>query len=343
MDATVRGRSLLGTLRPSRFPPRPMHGTLKDLRIFVCAYEERSFTAAADRSHTTQSGVSQHIKQLESQLGVQLFLRERGRIRPTPAGDLYYREAVEVLRAYDRAGRSVRAFATGLGGEVVVGLMPTLTRCALAPALTRFVDANPNVVISVVEGFSATLTDMVLAERLDFAIVPASRETPGVRQRRIHRTTEVLVSAAGCGVPDLAPVRLAGLPPLRLVMPARRNVRRPLLEAYLRASGATVERTMELDTMHGTLDVVARSGWKTILPAVMMTHPGDAATYCRNPLADPALELDLVLIEPATTVLSPAAEAFAEALRIEASRIDTTWAAQLAAESGGAGMQAGAP
>lgn len=330
MSAAVHARALLGTLPPARARSGPMHSTLKDLRIFVCAYEARSFTAAADRAHATQSGVSQHVKQLESHLGVQLFLRERGRIRPTPAGDLYYREAVEVLRAYDRAGRSVRAFAGGLGGEVVVGLMPTLTRCALAPALTRFVDANPNVAISVVEGFSATLTDMVLAGKLDFAIVPASGETPGVRQRRIHRTTEVLVSAAGCGLPDLAPVRLAELPPLRLVVPARRNARRPLLEAYLRASGATVERTMELDTMHGTLDVVARSGWRTILPAVMMTHPGDATTYCRNPLADPAMELDLVLIEPATTVLSPAAEAFAEALRSETLRIDADWAAQVA-------------
>jgi DNA-binding transcriptional LysR family regulator len=259
-----------------------------------------------------------------------LFLRERGRIRPTPAGDLYYRECVEVLRGYDRAGRAVRAFASGLGGEVVAGLMPTLTRCALAPALTRFVDANPNVLVSVVEGFSATLTDMVLAGRLDFAIVPAFGETPGVRQRRMHRTAEVLLSSAGCGLPDLSPVRLGDLAPLKLVMPARRNVRRPLLEAYLRASGAVVERTMELDTMHGTLDVVARSDWKTILPAVMLMHAGDATTFCRNPLAAPPLELDLVLIEPTTTVLSPAAEAFAQALLAETRSLDAGWGATIA-------------
>ena len=307
-----------------------MHGTLKDLRIFVCAYEERSFTAAALRVHATQSGVSQHVKQLESQLGVQLFLRERGRIRPTPAGDLYYRQCVEVLRGYDQAGRAVRAFAGGLGGEVVAGLMPTLTRCALAPALTRFVDANPNVLVSVVEGFSATLTDMVLAGKLDFAIVPAFGETPGVRQRRMHRTAEVLVSSTGCGLPDLAAVRLGDLAPLKLVMPARRNVRRPLLEAYLRASGAVVERTMELDTMHGTLDVVARSDWKTILPAVMLMHAGDATAFCRNPLAGPPLELDLVLIEPTTTVLSPAAEAFAQALLAETRSLDAAWSETIA-------------
>lgn len=336
----MRGHGIRGTLKPPSPPSAPMHGTLKDLRIFVCAYEERSFTAAAQRVHATQSGVSQHVKQLESQLGVALFLRERGRIRPTPAGDLYYRQCVEVLRGYDQAGRSVRAFAGGLGGEVVAGLMPTLTRCALAPALTRFVDANPNVLISVVEGFSATLTDMVLAGRLDFAIVPAFGDTPGVRQRRLHRTPEVLVSAAGCGLLERAPVRLADLPPIRLVMPAPRNVRRPLLEAYLRASGAVVARSMELDTMHGTLDVVARSDWKTILPAVMMMHAGDAATFCRNPLTSPPLELDLVLIEPTTTVLSPAAEAFAQSLLAETLALDAAWSATLA---GAAAAEESAP
>ena len=110
----------------------PCPKACEDIQLFVAVYEERSFTAAAEREHATQSGVSQHIRKLEDRFGVKLFSRDRGTVAPTPAGDSYYRRCVELLRAYQAADSSVRSFAGGLTGEIAVGLMPTMTRCALA-------------------------------------------------------------------------------------------------------------------------------------------------------------------------------------------------------------------
>jgi len=87
--------------------------SLRDIRLFVAVYEERSFTAAATREHATQSGVSQHIRKLEARFGAQLFSRQGGRVAPTPAGDSYYRRCVELLRAYQAADGAVRAYAGG--------------------------------------------------------------------------------------------------------------------------------------------------------------------------------------------------------------------------------------
>ncbi|HYI89299.1 MAG TPA: LysR family transcriptional regulator, partial [Beijerinckiaceae bacterium] len=115
-----------------------MSRSVRDIRLFIAAYEERSFTAAAARENATQSGVSQHIRKLEETFGVNLFSREKGRVMPTPAGDSYYRRCLDVLRAHEAADRSVRTYATGLDGDIVIGLMPTMTRCALAPVLARF-------------------------------------------------------------------------------------------------------------------------------------------------------------------------------------------------------------
>ena len=50
-----------------------MSASVRDIRLFVAAYEERSFTAAATREHATQSGVSQHIAKLEQHFRVALF------------------------------------------------------------------------------------------------------------------------------------------------------------------------------------------------------------------------------------------------------------------------------
>lgn len=301
-----------------------MYGSLRDIRLFVSVYEERSFTLAAQRENATQSGVSQHVRNLEAGFGVPLFIRDKGRIAPTPAGDAYYRRAIDVLRAHDAAGRAVRAYVNGLGGQIVVGLMPTMTRCTLAPALARFVEAHPNVNVHVTEGYSAALTLMVRAGDVDFAIVPAFSESAGLKSRLFLRTPELLVSAAGNAAPHGRPVRLAEMGPLKLVLPSRTNTRRGTLETYCATVGAEVTRIIELDTMFGTLDFVARGDWVTILPALMMDR-GATQGFSVNPIADPALTLDLVLIEPARKMLAPAAALFLEMLEQEARRISAVW------------------
>jgi LysR family nitrogen assimilation transcriptional regulator len=314
-----------------------LHGSLRDIRLFVSVYEERSFTLAAQRENATQSGVSQHVRNLEIAFGVPLFVRDKGRIVPTPAGDAYYRRAIDVLRAHDAAARAVKAYVSGLGGQIVVGLMPTMTRCTLAAALARFVAAHPNVNVHVTEGYSAALTQMVRAGDVDFAIVPAFSGAVGLKSRLFLRTPEVLVSAAtplwpnegAGGAPTVVPrhgepVRLADRGPLKLVLPSRMNTRRGTLETYCATVGAEVTRIIELDTMFGTLDFVARGDWVTILPALMMAA-GSTQGFTVNPIVDPALTLDLVLIEPARRTLAPAAALFLGMLEEEARLISAAW------------------
>lgn len=300
-----------------------MLGTLRDIRLFVSVYEERSFTLAAQRENATQSGVSQHVRNLETAFGVPLFIRDKGRIAPTPAGDAYYRRAIDVLRAHDAASRTVQAYAAGQDGQIVVGLMPTMTRCTLAPALARFVDAHPNVKVHVTEGYSAALTQMVRAGDVDFAIVPAFSDSAGLKSRLLLRTPELFVTAARTAhIPG--PIRLADQGPLKLVLPSAVNTRRGTLETYCATVGADIARVIELDTMFGTLDFVARGDWVTILPSLMLD--GDATRgFNVNPIVGPRLTLDLVLIEPARRALAPAAAIFLDLLEQEARRISAIW------------------
>jgi len=300
--------------------------SFRDLALFVAAYEERSFTAAAERENATQPGVSQHIRKLEDRLGVRLFTRGPGSVQPTPAAEDLYRHAVELLRMRARAERSVRGFGGRLEGEVRVGLMPTMTRCALAPALDRFAAAEPNVVLHVTEAYSAVLTPQVRAGELDFAIVPAFGGMPGLRSRSFLRTPEVLVSALDSGLPHLAPLRLAALPPLRLVVPGPRNTRRQTLETYVTSNEVRIAHLVELDAMLGTLDLVASAGWVTVLPGIMMANETKQRHFTVSPLAEPPLALELVLIEPARRPLPPPAAAFLAVLEEETARLNAVWA-----------------
>ncbi len=297
------------------------------MRLFVAVYEERSFTAAAERESATQSGVSQHIRKIEDRFNVRLFTRGNGAVTPTPAGDSYYRHCIEVLRSNEAASRALMTFSAGLDGEITVGLMPTVTRCAMAPALARFMDRHPNVVVRVTEAYSALLTQQVRAGELDFAIVPAFAETVGLKSRLLVQTPEILVSSGHLDVPHLAPIRLSDLGAIKVILPSWQNTRRSRLETYFSSNGVKVDRLLELDAMLGTLDLVANTDWVTILPGVMMANDIVSRGFCVNPLADPPLETDLVLIEPARQPLSPAAHEFLDVLEEEAQRLNALWKA----------------
>lgn len=305
-----------------------MSNSLRDIRLFVAAYEQRSFTAAARREHATQSGVSQHIRKLEDTLDTKLFARDKGRVVPTPAGDGYYRHCIELLNTYAKATSAVRKQGAGLAGNIVVGLMPTMTRCVLAPALARFIDRHANVTVRVVEGYSAALTGQVQAAELEFAVVPAFAGAPGLKSRLFLRTPEVLVSGAKSTLTHLAHVHLTDLGPLRMVVPSKANTRRHLIETYLASNGVAIDRLLELDAMLGTLDFVAHTDWTAILPGIMManeTLDKRSRQFTVNPIAAPPFGLDLVLIGPARRPMSPSARAFLEILEEESNRLNRRW------------------
>jgi DNA-binding transcriptional LysR family regulator len=306
-----------------------MAATFRDIEIFVSVYEERSFTAAAQREGATQSGVSQHIGKLEAQLGTKLFSRQKGRISASPAADLYYRKCIEVLRAHEVAQQAVGEFKRGLAGEISIGLMPTMTRCVLAPALATFIATNPNIKVRVVEGYSGVLTKQVLSGDLDFAIVPGFPGATGLRSRLFARTPELLVTRTGSHDLKSTSIRLASIGALKLVVPSEGNTRRKLIDAYLATNGTQLNHLLEFDSMFGTLAFVAQSEWAAILPAIMMSSATDPTEFDIKVIVKPTFFLDLILIEQSRRPTSESCTVFLELLRDHTNRINTVWSRAL--------------
>src|ERR1700731_1384187 len=182
--------------------------SVRQIRAVVAVCEEGSFTKAAQRENATQSGISQHIAALERSLGVRLFERSNAGVRPTPAGLRYYRRCVAALGMLQTGAEEMRALAGRVTGNLRIGLMPTFNRAAPAPALKDYVRAHPAVKRRIVEGYSGVLTEMVLAEDLDFAVVPTFEGRLGLRSKLLARDREMLVSGRARGLTPLAPVRL---------------------------------------------------------------------------------------------------------------------------------------
>jgi LysR family transcriptional regulator, nitrogen assimilation regulatory protein len=306
----------------------------RQLSTFVGIFEEGSFNRAALRLNATQSGLSMQIKQLEESLGTALFDRSARGVTPTHAGQRLYDTAVDILRRLEGAEAELRNLSGTISGPVRIGLMPTFTRGVLAPTLSRFLADHPNVDVTVVEAYSAVLMDRLAEGEADFVVVPQDGGRTGMRSRRLGTDREFLVCRPGGPIPHLAPVRLADVTPLRLVLPAKGNVRRDRLDDFIASNGLTVGKIIDMDAMFATLELVATSDYATVLPATICRKDIDGRDRWLHPLTGPELTVSYVVVEPARKAMSAAAAAFLRYLEEEYRRADAEWTALIGPSEG---------
>ena len=302
---------------------------LRQVRAVIAVCEEGSFTRAAARENATQSGISQHVAAVERALGVKLFERSNAGVRPTPAGLRYYRRCVEAVGILATADEEARALAGLVTGDLRIGLMPTFTRAVLAPTLENFVPRYPDVRLHIFEGYSNVLTEMVKADALDFAIVPAFEGQVGLKSRLLVRDREMLISGPRRGLEPLAPVRLSACAPLKIVVPGPDNIRRRNLETYFQTHDVEVAAMLEMDAMIGTLEFVARSDWVTVLPSVISVNDIAKGDLVVSPIVGPPLHAEFVVIQPARRTLTTQARLFLEGFEAEVARIHAVWSEAL--------------
>ncbi len=136
-----------------------------------------NITAAAQKLHTSQPGVSKQIKLLEDELGFQIFLREgRTLTRITPAGQEVIDRALEVLQQV----QSIRALSTELRdegrGSLSIGTTHTQARYVLPAVIQAFRARYPNVRLNLHQGTSEQIAEMVAQDRIDCVIATGSEQ-----------------------------------------------------------------------------------------------------------------------------------------------------------------------
>lgn len=292
---------------------------LQQLKYFAAVFENGSFSAAADKVNATQSGLSMHVSQIEKRYDITLFTRTSSGVTPTEAGRAFYEDAVKVLAAARLAEDRLRTLSKTVVGHVQVGLMPTFTRAVMPSVVLRFSKEYPNVRLSISEAYSSVLGQEVAEGNLDFAVVPTLLEASDVLVTKpMGQDRECLVCSPDRALPiSNGVVRLRDMGPMKLVVPGRSNARRQSIEHYLMINDIEVSEFLELDTMHGTLGIVANSEWVTILPGILCLPDLGGDRRKVAPLADPPLTVDYARIEPAKRPLSTAAQAFADILQEE--------------------------
>ncbi|ONH32582.1 LysR family transcriptional regulator [Pseudofrankia asymbiotica] len=151
---------------------------LRQLEYFVAVAEERNFTRAAERVRISQSGVSAQIRQLERELGAELFDRSARAATLTVAGKAALEHARAALAAAAAVGQAVDEVTDLIRGRLTVGMVSGCTLEPLFDALAAFHRAHPGVELTLLEDGSARLIERVRAGTLDLAVVGTAGATP---------------------------------------------------------------------------------------------------------------------------------------------------------------------
>ncbi|KAA8887986.1 LysR family transcriptional regulator [Nocardia colli] len=170
--------------------------SLRQYEYALAVAEEGSVTAAAERLHVAQPSLSQQIRSLERELGVQLFARTPSGLVPTVVGRAFLREAEVAVSASRRARATARAGADELVGEVVIAVQMGLGTRQLPGALGALRRRFPRLEVTVFEEASSAELDRLCRQgMLDLAFMAACDRTPADAHRLGAEEFVVMLSA----------------------------------------------------------------------------------------------------------------------------------------------------
>ncbi|MDU0785874.1 LysR family transcriptional regulator NmoR [Pseudomonas aeruginosa] len=235
---------------------------LSSLEIFRAVAHEASVTRAAQQLQRAQSNVTTRIRQLEEDLGVELFLRDGKRMSLTERGSEFLAYAEQLLALADEARQSMHPAEPG--GRLRLGSMESTAASRLPALLASYHKACPRVALEVSTGTSRALFDGVRARRLDCALVAAGPgwagelDGSGLRGEPLFREELLMIlPAEHPPVHDVAEVRLRTLAGF-----ARGCTYRQLVEDSL----GTPLTVQEVGSYHAILACVAAGACVGVLP-----------------------------------------------------------------------------
>ena len=165
------------------------------LDTFVAVCEYSGFSAAAEKLGYTQSTVSSQIRQLEADLGVELFIRENQRLRLSPAGHSFLRYSQQILALVDEARMVVAGDEPQ--GLFSLGSLESTAAVRISPTLAHFNQRYPKIHLALSTGPSGTMIDGVLEGNLSAAFVDGPLVHPGLEGLPVFPEEMMIVAPFG--------------------------------------------------------------------------------------------------------------------------------------------------
>lgn len=220
---------------------------IRQLKAFLAIAEAKTFTAGALRVNVTQAAISMQIRQLEDELGLQLFTRTPRRVILTEAGERLLNRARKILREHDTAVAEIAELGGAEHGRLRIGSASAEFATLQLPAiLQQLREKFSNAELSVSSGTSQRLVEKILHGEIDIAFVSLPVANSGITTDTLFRDE---IIAIGHPTHPLAGQRFltaAALAGEDLVLGERGGNTRRMIDEFFNTANVRPNIVMEL-------------------------------------------------------------------------------------------------
>jgi len=240
---------------------------LRHLRYFVAVAETGSLTVAAERRlHTSQPSLSRQIRDLEDEVGAELFTRSARGVELTAAGKAFLDHARLALTQVDAATQAARRAAQPTKQVFALGFLTGQEMTWLPRAMQVLRDELPNIDVTVSSDYSPDLADALARGKLDLAFL---RAEPGfdLDYRVVSREKLIALMPSDHALAGRAAIGPQDLVGQTFIMASNKaTVLHDVIEHYLQQSGVAITPEQGVDNLAMAMSLVASTRGLALMP-----------------------------------------------------------------------------
>ena len=220
---------------------------IRQLKAFLAIAEAKTFTAGARRVNVTQAAISMQIRQLEDEVGLQLFTRTPRRVILTEAGEYLLERARKILREHDSALAEIAEVAGAEFGRLRIGTASGTFAMNQLPTILQSLKARfPNSELTVTSGTSQRLVDRMMHGEIDTAFISLPVENTNVTTESLFSDEIVAIANPHHPLANEKYISAATLAGEDLVLGERGGNTRRMIDEFFAAANVRPNITMEL-------------------------------------------------------------------------------------------------
>ncbi len=283
---------------------------LKQLEYFRHVAELGSFTRAASFLSVVQPALSRQVRQLEVELGQNLFERNGRGVVLTDAGARLLEHTRGILTQVGRARQELEDQRDGDSGHFALGLPPSLGSSVTVPLVKAFARSLPNARLATVEGLSAYILEWLSVGRVDCALVynataSATVDLQPLLDDQLYLMAPLATSPAGGTAAPRESITLSALADYPLIIPSRPHALRMSVENALASVDRKIRVAHEIECIPAVIDLVRQGHGFGVLPMNAVKSTQWAKEVRALPIGSPPLTTSLSIATSAQRPRSP--------------------------------------
>ncbi|MFM9903889.1 MAG: LysR family transcriptional regulator [Pyrinomonadaceae bacterium] len=220
---------------------------IRQLRAFLAIAEANTFTAGARRVNVTQAAISMQIKQLEDEVGLQLFTRTPRRVIMTEAGEHLLERARKIMREHDTALAEIAELGGVEHGRLRIGSASAEFATQQLPTILRALIAKyPNAELAITAGTSQTLVEKIMHGEIDIAFVSLPVENSSITTDSLFSDEIVAIADTSHPRANEKYISAAALAGEKLILGERGGNTRRMIDDFFNAANVRPNIVMEL-------------------------------------------------------------------------------------------------